>query len=175
MDPDRVAAAVPTIASALADVDGITLTAGEIDDCADSYVDELDALSDAMDEMLSVIEPGRRNLVTNHEALAYFADRFDFDLVGAVIPSTSSLADANPRDLDDLETTMRENGVDTIFAETTAATALAEALAARLGADAAVVELYTESLSADDDGPTSYVEMMQRNAELVASALSADR
>lgn len=175
MDPDRVAAVIPALADALAGVDALGIERADLERCAQEYLTELEELAGDMDRTLAAVEADRRNLVTNHEALAYFADRFGFTVVGAVIPSTSSLAEANPRDLDELERTMRSLGVSTVFAETTAATRLAESLADRLGEDAAVVELHAESLTDDGEGASDYLEMMRTNAELVAGALSDEQ
>jgi zinc/manganese transport system substrate-binding protein len=171
MDPDRVAAVVPLIRDALVEVEDLGVSVEEIDRCAQEYLDRLSELSAEMDETLAAVGPEDRKLVTNHEALGYFADRFGFEVIGAVVPSTSSLAEANPRDLDELEATMRTNGVKVIFAETTGANALAESLAARLGAGTGVVELYTESLEPGGDA-SDYLEMMRSNARLVADGLS---
>jgi zinc/manganese transport system substrate-binding protein len=172
MNPDRVAAVVPAISEALQEVDGLGVTAEQIEDCARRYAEELTTLVSEMEAELSAIEPDDRILVTNHEALGHFAERFGFRIIGTVVPSTSSLAESSPRDLDELVETMGSNGVEVIFAETTGANALAESLTERLGASARVVELYTESLAGDGDGPRSYVEMMRTNAGLVAAALA---
>jgi zinc/manganese transport system substrate-binding protein len=172
MDPDRVATAVPLIAAALTEVDGLDLTTEEIDGCAADYVTELGELSAEIERTVAVVPPERRSLVTNHEALGYFADRFDFEVVGAVIPSTSSLGEANPRELDELAATMRSAGVSAIFADTTSPTKLADSLAEQVGSQVAVVELFTESLGGPDSGAASYVEMLHTDASRIADALA---
>jgi zinc/manganese transport system substrate-binding protein len=172
MDPDRVATAVPLIADALASVDGLPVSASEIEDCAAQYVEELTALSAEMDQTLAVVPAAGRKLVTNHEALGYFADRFDFEVVGAVVPSTSSLGESNPRELDELAAAMRAADVSAVFAETTGPTELADALAEQVGSQVRVVQLYTESLGGPDSDATTYVDMMRADAGLVADALA---
>ncbi|CAN5502950.1 zinc ABC transporter substrate-binding protein AztC [soil metagenome] len=171
MDPDRVATAVPLIADALRRVDGLPVDDDQIDQCASDYVAELTALSAEMDAALQVVPADSRKLVTNHESLGYFADRFDFQVVGAVIPSTSSLGESNPRELDELAATMQDQGVRAVFAETTSATALSKALAQQVGGDVQVVELFTESLGGTGTPARTYVEMMRTDAGLIASAL----
>ena len=61
---------------------------------ADAYVSQLEALDAWINEHVSQIPPERRLLVTNHEALGYFAERYGFTVIGAVLPSVSS--DASP-------------------------------------------------------------------------------
>ncbi|MHB1138510.1 MAG: metal ABC transporter solute-binding protein, Zn/Mn family [Microthrixaceae bacterium] len=173
MDPDRVAAAVPLIAAALAEVDGLELPADRLDRCAAEYADELRELGTTMDTTLSVVAEPRRRLVTDHEALGYFADRFDFTVVGAAIPSTSSLAESDPRGLEELAATMRAEGVPAVFTSTTGPTQLADALAAQVGSGVRVVQLSTESLGAPGTATATYVEMLRTDAELVADALGA--
>ena len=168
MDPDRVAAAVPLIADALSSVEGLPVDAERINECATAYVAELGELSATMDAVLATVPEDSRQLVSNHEALGYFADRFNFEVIGAVVPSTSSLGESSARDLDELADVMTEAGVTAIFAETTGSNEVAAGLAERLGTDVQVVELFTESTGDADSGASTYVDMMRRNAELVA-------
>ena len=167
MDPDRVAAAVPLIATALEGLDALPVDGDELQACAEEYTAELEALSAEMDEQLSSLPDERRRLVTNHEALGYLDDRFDVEVIGTVIPSTSSLGEASVRDLDELAAEMQEQGVTRIFGEVTGSDDVADALAQRVGDDVEVVALFTESLGEDGSGANSYVEMMRSNAVLI--------
>lgn len=167
MDPDRVAAAVPLIATALERLDALPVDGDELQACAEECTAELEALSAEMDEQLSSLPDERRRLVTNHEALGYLDDRFDVEVIGTVIPSTSSLGEASVRDLDELAAEMQEQGVTRIFGEVTGSDDVADALAQRVGDDVEVVALFTESLGEDGSGANSYVEMMRSNAVLI--------
>ncbi len=71
----------------------------------------------------SAVPPDRRLLVTNHDALGYFADRYGFEIVGTVLPGTSTLAEAIPgRARAIWPTTIEATGVPAIFAESLAST-----------------------------------------------------
>lgn len=59
-----------------------------------------------------------RVLVTGHESLGYFADRYDFELVGAVIPGMSTEVEATASNLSELKDAMQAAGVGVIFTET---------------------------------------------------------
>lgn len=134
------------------------------------YLDALDALHAEMATTLAVVAPERRILVTNHESFAYFADRYDFEVLGTVIPSGSSLAEPSARSLRALADQIKSAGVPAVFAETSSPARLAHALAAE-GAQTEVVELYTESLGPEGSAGATYLEMMRTNAGRIAAAL----
>lgn len=167
MDPDRVAAAAVLIGEALAALDdSIDWTAR-----AGAYADEVAVAAADMDATLAGVAADRRKLVTNHEALGYFADRFDFEVVGVVIPGGSTLADPSSGDLAELIEVMEAEGVRVIFGETSSSTDLARAVAAELGEEVAVVELYTGSLGEPGSGADTVIGMLSTNATLIADAL----
>jgi zinc/manganese transport system substrate-binding protein len=168
MDPDRVAMAVPLIAEGLTSVEGLPVDAEQIDACADDYVAELTALSAELDEQFAALTPTQRKLVTNHEALGYLADRFDLEVIGAIIPSTSSLGESNVRDLEELAATMKEQGVTRIYGEVTGSDEVSAALAEQVGSQVEIVELFTESLGDEGSGAATYLEMMRTNGTLIA-------
>ena len=163
LDPLNVAAVVPLIAESGID-EGLDTS---VRACAEKYVDELEALDADITAELADISAERRYLVTNHDALGYFADRYDLEVVGTVIPSLSTLAETNPADLADLAAVIDELDIPAVFAEAQASDRDAEALADALSG-VAVVTLDTGSLR---DGGDTYVAMMRRNARSIAAAL----
>ena len=76
--------------------------------------------------------------------MRYFAARYDFTILGTVLPSTSTMTEANPGQLEDLATAIESAGVPAIFTEALGTDTDARALADRLGV--AVVELTTDTL-----------------------------
>lgn len=161
-DPARMAGAVEALGAELDEV-GIPHDAA-------GYAAELAALDAEIRSILDPI-PGRdRVLVTNHEVLAYFADRYGFEVVGTVIPGTTTGAQPSAADVEALAEVLRAEGVRAIFGETTSSASVAEALAESVG-DVAVVTLHTESLGEDGSGAETYVGMQRTNAELIARAL----
>ena len=113
-----------------------------------------------------------RQLITNHEAMGYFAERFDLEVIGTVIPGTSTAAEPSARDFAALAEAIRAAGVPAIFAESVQSTRLAESLAAEVGRDVAIVSLYTESLGEPGSGADSYPGMIVTDARLIADALA---
>lgn len=170
-DPTRTAAAVEGIGDFLADaVEGID--AETIEEAVADYVGELEALDAEVEELLSGIDDDQRVLVTNHDAFGYFADRYDFEIVGTVVPSGSTTDGASARELAELADVVRDEGVPAIFAETTTSDELAQTLAAEVGGDVAIVELFTDSLGQAGSGAESYLDMIRTNAERTADALA---
>ena len=159
-DPRRMLAVVEALAAALPAAPG-----------AEAYTDELRALDADIEQALAAVAPERRVLVTNHEVLGYFADRYGFEVVGTVIPSTSTRAEPSSAALDELASTIRAEQVPAIFVESSSSGDLAEALAEEVG-DVEVVELFAESPGEPGSEASSYVGMQRTNAERIAEALS---
>lgn len=137
---------------------------------ADAYLADLEALDAEVEALLADLPTERRLLVTNHDVFGYFADRYGFEVLGVVVPGGSTLAEPSAADLADLLTTIDEQEVPAIFADTSSPARLADALAAE-GTDVAVVELFSESLGEEGSGADTYVGMVRTNAERIAAAL----
>ena len=167
MDPARVADAVAAIGAALEQA-----APGEWEDMASAYLSKLDEADDEIQRLLSDLPAERRAMLTNHEALAYFADRYEFEIVGVIIPGGSTLAEPSSADLGALVELMRSRDMKVIFGETSEPDTLAQSLAAEIGPGATVVELHTEALDGPDSGADSLVSMLITNAELISRALS---
>ncbi len=169
-DPSRMVSAVEAFGVELSELDGIDATAAETQ--VQAYVDDLLALDAAMEETLAVVPPENRVLVTNHEVFGYFADRFDFEVVGAVIPSLTTSAEPSTAEVEALVELIEQEQIPAIFADTSGSTQLAEAIAESAGNEVAVVVLYSESLGEPGSDADTYIGMMTTNATLIADALA---
>jgi zinc/manganese transport system substrate-binding protein len=169
MDPLRMAEAATIVAAELSELDpGSGWT-----ERGAAYASELQELHSEIESELSAIDPSDRLLVTNHEALGYFAARYDFEVVGTVIPGGSTLGDPSSEALASLVGTMRELGVSVVFAETTRPSALADAVAGELGGEVQVVELFTGSLGEPGSGAETLIDMLRISASRIAQALGS--
>ena len=137
---------------------------------ANSYAQDLMDLDAEVEEILSGIPASSRLLVTNHAVFGYFADSYSFEILGEIIPSSSTLASASAQQLSNLAEELRSNNVTAIFADASASDALAQTLAAEVGG-IEVITLYTESLGDPGSSGESYIDMVRFNAEAIASGL----
>lgn len=169
-DPERMIDVVDAIAPVLADIEGIDPET--LDATADEYRDDLQALDAEMTEAFATIPESRRALVTNHHVFGYLAQRFDFNIVGAVIPGGTTLAAPSASDLADLVDAIEETGVPAIFAESSSPDRLVQALASEANVQVEVIELFTESLTGPDEGAPDYLTMMRVNTERITTGLT---
>ena len=173
-DPVRMAEGVELIAAELAEADD-----GRVDDAEWSrrgsvYADELLTVHEELKRLFASIPPEKRQLVTNHEALGYLVDRYDFEWVGSLMPD-SSHGEPDPRHLAQLIQIVQEAQVPVIFAERTDSSELAEQLAREVdrgGQDIEVVGLYTDALGPRGSGADTYLGLLRTNAERIAETLS---
>jgi zinc/manganese transport system substrate-binding protein len=169
-DPIAVAEVVDALADQLpAEVPGID--AAQLRSQADDLVAELEALDAELRETLVDIPEDQRVLVTDHDVLGSFADRYDFEVIATVIPSGSTSDGVSGGALAELAQLLRDTGVPAVFTEETAAGGLSETLATEAG-DVEVVALYAESLGPEDSEAATYAAMMRTNAERIADALA---
>ncbi len=166
-DPVRMAQAVDYLAGCISDAVPALDTPAFASSAAD-YHDELTALDDETGKVLEVVPEARRKLVTNHEVFQYFADRYDFEVVGAIIPSTSTQSEADAANLKALADLIRAESIPAVFADTSSPRRLADALADEAG-DVEVVTLFSETLG--PDGGQTYVDMVRTNAKRISDAL----
>ena len=152
----------------IAEVDGIDAEA--LRASADAYIAELEALDQAVADTLSELTEDQRVLITNHEVFGYFADRYDFEVVGTVIPAGSTVDGASAQALAELAELIEAEGVPAIFADTSSSDELAQTLASEVG-DVDVIELFSESLGDEDSEGATYIDMVRTNADRIAAAL----
>lgn len=167
-DPQRVSGVLDELGEQLVSHAG--LDPGAVEGCIDDYREELSTLDDEIAELVESVPEANRLLVTNHDALGYFAERYGFEVIGTVIPAPTTLAETNPAQLEGLAQTISEHRIAAIFAESQHSARDAEALAARVG-DVKVVTLFTGSLGPDGSGADDYLGFMRANARLIAEAL----
>ena len=167
-DPHRVSEALPALASVLTADAGLDPAA--IQACLLSYQAELVAVDAEIKAKVDQLPAENRKLVTNHEALGYFADRYGFEVFGTVIPAPSSMAQTSPAQLEELAEVIEHEGIKAVFAETQHSVDDAEALAARVG-DIDVVTLYTGSLGPEGSGAETYLGFLRTNTDLIVNAL----
>lgn len=169
-DPERMIAAVDVIEKAIVrDVEGIDAAA--VSRNAEDYRAKLRDLDATMAEEFRTIPVERRKLVTNHHVLGYFAQRFGFTVIGAVVPSGTTLAAPSASDLDSLVGAIETAQAPAIFVDSSQPERLARVLAEDADVDVRIVQLYSESLSPPGTPAATYLDMMRANADAIVTGL----
>ncbi|MFE3587826.1 zinc ABC transporter substrate-binding protein AztC [Streptomyces niveus] len=169
-DPERVHRAVGIIADQVAEhVKGVDRKVVEKN--ASAYGAEITELTSWMRTAFDEIPEESRQLVTNHHVFGYLAERFGFRIVGAVIPSGTTLASPSASDLRSLADAVEKAGVKAVFADSSQPDRLAQVLRSESRIDVDVVPLFSESLTEKGKGAATYLEMMRANTRSIATGL----
>lgn len=136
---------------------------------ASAYIDQLTELDAWINGQVAQVEPQQRVLVTNHETLGYFAERYGFVVVGAIIPSSSSESSPSAQQMADIIEQIKVHKVAAIFLDASDNPDLAQQIAEETGVKV-VTDLHLESLT--DGGPAAtYIDMMKYNVTKIVEAL----
>ena len=136
---------------------------------ARAYIAQLQELDAWINGQVAQIPPQRRVLVTNHDSLEYFAQRYGFKVVGAVVPGFSSEAAPSAQEMADLIDRVKLFEAPAIFLDATDNPSLAQQIATETGAKV-VTDLHLESLT--EGAPAStYIDMMHSNVTKIVEAL----
>jgi ABC-type Zn uptake system ZnuABC Zn-binding protein ZnuA len=137
---------------------------------ADAYIVELQGLDQWVKDQVNQLPVEKRLLVTNHDALGYFASAYDFKIVGAVFPSVTTEASPSAQQLAGLINTIRSSGARVIFLDIGENQNMAQQIASETGIKV-VTDLYVESLSAPGGLAPTYIEMIKHDVTVILDAL----
>jgi zinc/manganese transport system substrate-binding protein len=171
-DPVNAEAAVREIESSLAAADPSSRSVFERN--ADAYLAKLKALDAGIARCIDSVPARQRKLVTDHDAFDYFANRYGIEIVGAVIPSQTTQAQASAKDVSELAETVERENVRAIFPESSLSPKVAEAIARQTGAPADYT-LYGDTLGPEDSSGATYIAMEEANADAVVRGLTGGR
>jgi ABC-type Zn uptake system ZnuABC Zn-binding protein ZnuA len=168
-DPRNAEIAVGRIRDALAAADpaGRATYAAN----ADAYLARLRALDRAIAACIRAIPAAKRKLVTDHDALGYYTDRYGIDVIGSVIPALSTQAQASAGAVARLVRTIRRAGVTTIYSESSTNPKLARAIARDAGAKLGPA-LYADSLGPEGSPGATYIGSLRANTLALAAGFS---
>ena len=167
LDPNLVITYVENIRAGLTAVDAEGAQIYKAN--ADAYIAQLKELDTWIVEQVNTIPAERRLLVTNHEAVGYFAERYGFEVVGAVIPSLSTDAGTSAKELAALIEQIKATGAPAIFLGEVENSDLADQIAAETKATV-VDDLHLESLT-DGAPAATYIDMMKHNVTRIVDGL----
>jgi ABC-type Zn uptake system ZnuABC Zn-binding protein ZnuA len=168
-DPRNVVVAADAIGEALAQADpdgGLEYRAK-----ARAYGARVRRLDAEIARCMAGVPARQRKLVTTHDALGYFALRYDVEVIGAVIPALSSQAQPSAGDTDRLVRQIRSEDVETIFPESALNPELEEAIAREAGAEVGE-PLWADALGPEGSSGATYLEAMAANADALVRGFS---
>ncbi len=135
----------------------------------EAIAEELAELDEELAERLAAVPDDRRILITPHDAYAYFADHYGFEVATIVGVSTEEepSAAAVQRVID----LVREREIPTVFVEFTVNPAVIERVATDAGAEVGE-PLYGDSLGPPGSGADDYAGMQRANVEAIVGGLA---
>jgi ABC-type Zn uptake system ZnuABC Zn-binding protein ZnuA len=167
LDPNLVITYVENIRAALTVYDPAGADVYKTN--AAAYIRQLKELDTWIQDQVKQIPSDKKLLITNHESLNYFAERYGFTVTGAVVPSFSSNASPSAQQMAELINAIKKLDVHAIFLDAADNDTLAKQIAAETSVTV-ISDLHLESLT---DGPpaATYIDMMKYNVSRIVEAL----
>jgi zinc/manganese transport system substrate-binding protein len=160
MDPMTVKQMVAPLAAELGTI-GIDVSANVA-----GLQHSLEVLDQQIKTLVAAVPVDQRKLITGHESMGYFADRYGFQLVGALTPTMTSQAAASAGVLARMIDVIEAQHVPAIFAELGTPAATVRAIASDTGTQ--VVQMSTHQLPSD----ATYQTFMMDIATTITEALA---
>ena len=157
LSPAKFLEAIPALTAAIEQATGL--------DLADQSVATTSQLTEIDAQVASILSGVTCNLVSGHDEMGYFADRYGCTVIGAIIPSFSTTSEASAGELAKLKDQIAQHNVKAIFTGLGTSQEVADQLANETGIKA--VSLSTHYLN----GVTNYREFMIHLAQQIADAL----
>ena len=136
---------------------------------ASAYNQQLGELHSWIQIETTGIPADRRLLITSHDSFQYFGHRYGYQIVGTVIPATTTESESSPQHITSIIETVRQHNLRVIFGETTVSERLANTIASETGAT--LVRLYSGNLGPEGSGAETYIDMMRTNVNRIVAAL----
>ena len=158
LSPATMLEMLPALTTALSEATGADLS------------DEATALTIKLQDLdreveLTISSLGECNLVSGHDEMGYFADRYGCEVIGVIIPSFTTTSEATAGELAELKKQVEQNKVAAIFTGLGVSPDTATQLAKEL--DIKAVTLSTHYL----DGAANYQEFIIKLTNQIAEAL----
>ena len=159
LSPATMLEMLPALTTALSEAVGADLSAE-----ATALTTKLQDLDGQVESIINSL--GECNLVSGHDEMGYFADRYGCNVIGAIIPSFTTTSEATAGELAELKLLVEQYKVRAIFTGLGTSPDTANQLAKELGIKA--VTLSTHYL----DGVANYQEFILNLTNQIAEALS---
>ena len=136
---------------------------------AENYLGKLEALEADVKQEIAKIPPGRRQIITTHDAFGYFGTAYGFRFIAPEGVSTET--EASARDVSKIIRQIKAQKIPAVFLENVTDPRLARSIAAESGATVGGT-LYSDALSPPDGPASTYIDMMRNNIRELSAALA---
>jgi ABC-type Zn uptake system ZnuABC Zn-binding protein ZnuA len=171
-DPRNAIAAVGEIRDQLAAIDPDGRSTYERS--AKRYTGEINAVDRKIAACYQRAPEAERKLVTSHDALGYYAQRYGIDVVGSTIPALTTQAQPSAGETAQLVDLIRSEHVNAVFPEVGVSTELEQAVADETGAQIGG-ELYADSLGPEGSDGATYLDALAANTDTLVDGFTAGR
>lgn len=158
LSPATMLEMLPALTTALSEATGADLSAE-----ATALTTKLQDLDGEVESIINGLD--ECNLVSGHDEMGYFADRYGCEVIGVIIPSFTTTSEATAGELAELKKQVEQNKVPAIFTGLGVSPDTATQLAKELGIKA--VTLSTHYLN----GAANYQEFILNLTNQIAEAL----
>jgi zinc/manganese transport system substrate-binding protein len=134
----------------------------------------LRSLDQKIEACVDRVPAAKRKIVTTHDALGYFARRYGIEVVGAVIPSLSTQAQASAGDVDVLVDQIRRERVAAVFPESSVSPDIEHAITREAGAEVGD-PLFADSLGPEGSEGETYAGALAADAGALVRGMSGGR
>lgn len=139
---------------------------------ADAYLRQLDELDQRLRDAVATLPPNHRALVTCEGAFSYLAR--DAGLQEAYLWPVNSHAEGTPQQIKATTEFVRNNGVPTVFCESTVNDEAQRQVAAETGAELGR-KLYVDSLSTPDGPVPTYLDLLRHDIDSIVDGLRGEQ
>ena len=158
LSPATMLEMLPALTTALSEATGADLSAEATD-----LTTKLQVLDGEVESIIKSLDECK--LVSGHDEMGYFADRYGCEVIGAIIPSFTTTSEATAGELAELKKLVEQNKVPAIFTGLGVSPDTANQLAKELGVEA--VTLSTHYLN----GAANYQGFILNLTNQIAEAL----
>lgn len=168
----------PPMAKAYADLVRDVLVAADPDAAStyaanyEAFAARIDALDGALRESTATLEAEARQLLTYHDAYAYFAKEYGWTVIGAIQPS--SFDEPTPKEIADLIDQVEQTGVRAIFGSEVFPSTILEQIGKETGVNYVDVLRDDDLIGEPGDPEHSWLGLMRFDYVTMIEALGGD-
>ncbi|QDT36968.1 metal ABC transporter solute-binding protein, Zn/Mn family [Stratiformator vulcanicus] len=146
---------------------------GEYEQAAEKYLSQMSVLDEYIEQSINSIPEPQRQLVTAHDAFAYFGRRYGIEV--KAVQGITTEAEAGVADINRLVDFIVENEIPAVFVETTISPQTVRAMvegAADRGKQVAIgTDLFSDAMGPTGTYEGTYLGMLDHNATVITRAL----